>query len=256
MTHLQAGFPERVFRILVADVNNVACTTCLDALQSHDGLASKPLDFASIARDLDDIPLTVLVNNIGGGPLNPTFMSLKGSPEATIVRTVSMNALFPLYLTRALLPKMMQSGPSLVTNISSMSDPGLPLIASYTAAKAFLMALTRALRLEMKMEDHTRNVEVLGIRIGKVTGTSYHRGPASFLMPTTETMAKAALARAGHGNGIVVGYWQHALFQLFIDLLAVSPGWLADGFPINAMRQERDRERESRRDNHKSIKGS
>ncbi|KAI8946416.1 hypothetical protein F4801DRAFT_564688 [Xylaria longipes] len=148
MSDLSNKYPQRAFKILIVDASTVACAPCLSTQQSDKG-AVAPLDFTTIQRELDDINLTVLVNNAGGAPVNPVCLPVWESSEAMITGNVSLNALFPLiHLTRALLPKLIQHSPSLVINISTMIDQGFPLLASYSASKQFLMAITRCLNRE------------------------------------------------------------------------------------------------------------
>ncbi|KAI1293912.1 putative oxidoreductase,short chain dehydrogenase [Xylaria venustula] len=238
MDDLSKKYPQREFKILIADASAVACTHCLGT-ERADEVGVAPLEFAAIRRDLDDINLTVLVNNAGGGPWNPVCLPIWESPESKITANVSLNALFPLHLTRALLPNLMRNSPSLVINISTMVDQGFPLIASYSASKQFLMAITSALRLELQMEGMGDAVEVLGVKVGRVTGARNCTEPVSLFLPDAETMAKAALARAGNGNRIVVGYWGHALQQLGGELLSLLPASISDGVYMDVMRQER-----------------
>ncbi|KAI0424151.1 putative oxidoreductase,short chain dehydrogenase [Xylaria sp. FL1042] len=238
MSHLSEQYPQRAFKILIADASTVPCAPCLSAHRSNDeGVAL--LDFAAIQKELDHINLTLLVNNAGGGPWNPVCLPVWESPEPKITANISLNALFPLHLTRALLPNLMRNSPSLVVNISTMVDQGFPLIASYSASKQFLMAITSALRLELQMEG-IDDVEVLGVKVGRVTGARNCTEPVSLFVPNAETMAKAALARAGNGNRIVVGYWGHALQQFGGDLLGLLPTWLSDRVYMDVMRQERE----------------
>ncbi|KAI2605036.1 putative oxidoreductase,short chain dehydrogenase [Hypoxylon fragiforme] len=238
LSQLQAAFPQRSFRILVADASTVACVV---GHSQHDG--SKTLDFDAIARELDDINLTVLVNNAGGGATNPRFLPLSASSEERITGNVSLNGLFPLHLTRALLPNLTRHQPSLVINMSSMGDGGFPLIAVYSASKAFFMTATRCLRLEMKMEGRAA-VEILGIRVGRVTGASDCKEPPTAFLPSTQTMARAALARAGHDNGVVEGYWAHALQEVASSVLAALPRWVQDKVSMDVMHKMRRAESE------------
>ncbi|KAI0143906.1 hypothetical protein F4776DRAFT_609657 [Hypoxylon sp. NC0597] len=73
------------------------------------------------------------------------------------------------------------------------------------------MTLTSTLQLEMLMEHREKDIEVLSIRTGRVTGVVGYKEPPSFFVPDAKTFAKAPLAHAGHGRGIVVGYWTHAI---------------------------------------------
>ncbi|KAK1640690.1 short chain dehydrogenase/reductase [Colletotrichum phormii] len=202
---LRIKCPESSFRILVAWQTRRPSQTG-DSSQA-------PLDFESIQAELRELHLTVVVNNAGGGPTNPVFSPLIECSMDRINSNVSLNARFPLHLTRVLLPTLQQNAPSMVMNISSMADQGFPLLVAYSASKQFLMNMTRAVGLEFKLDDAANSVEMLGVRVGRVTDVSHLKEAPSLFTPDFQTMARAALARSGHGHGIVVRYWGHALQQ-------------------------------------------
>jgi 17beta-estradiol 17-dehydrogenase / very-long-chain 3-oxoacyl-CoA reductase len=266
---LQKEFPKRSFRTLVVDASGVPCAAHSTALSSvpvqgaNSATASaeaaaveaQPINFEAIRSQLEDTHLTILINNIGGGPRSPRFVPLPEMPEDKLLSNISVNALFPLCLTRALLPLLKRnsdgnSRPTLVLNVSTLIDTGVPLLCSYSASKAFIMALTRAVRWELLMEKGEEggkfgsgeaNVEVLGVRVGRVTDADGSTAPPTFFMPDARTMAKAALARAGYGYGVVVGYWKHALlYYCNACLVAVAPRWVGDAVLMGAIRYERD----------------
>ncbi|KXH69573.1 short chain dehydrogenase [Colletotrichum salicis] len=235
---LQTKCPESSFRILVADASAVPCVNCSGAERpSQPGDSSQaPLDFESIQAELRELHLTVVVNNAGGGPTNPVFSPLIECSMDRINSNISLNALFPLHLTRVLLPTLQQNAPSMVMNISSMADQGFPLLVAYSASKQFLMNMTRAVGLEFKLDDMANSVEMLGVRVGRVTDVSHLKEASSLFTPDSQTMARAALARSGRGHGIVVGYWGHALQQAASSFL---PMWAKDQFVMAIMRQQR-----------------
>lgn len=251
MAQLQERHPDRSFRILIADASKVACLNCIrptpGQAHSHDqpddaAATPTPTDFEAFRTALDDLNLTVLVNNAGGGAVNPTFLSLGESSEARITGNVALNALFPLHLTRALLPTLRRNSPSLVLNVSSLADNGLPLLVSYCASKRFLLTMTEAVVREMKLLGKGEDVELLGIRVGKTTNTAYFTEKPSFFTPDSQTMARAALEKAGYGHGIVVGYWAHALQHLLINAM---PLWVKDRAFIAAIQLEAESDRKS-----------
>lgn len=237
-SELQKAFPERSFRFLIADPEAVAAAVATG--DSNTGPEPVPVDFDAIQRELDDIRLTVVINNVGGGPVDPCCASLKDSPEATVAKTISLNALWPWHLSRVLLPNLIRNSPSVLINVSSMADQGLPLIATYGAGKAFLMTATRALRLEMAMEGLGSKVEVLGVRLGKVTGARDFTERPSLFVPNAGTVARAILARAGHDNGIVAACWRHALAESIGSVVAPFPRSIQDKFVLAIMRQQRE----------------
>ncbi|KAI1385872.1 NAD(P)-binding protein [Hypoxylon trugodes] len=232
-SELRAAFPKRSFTILVADATTVACANCFT-----DGeVDGDALDFSAMKEELDDLNLTVLVNNVGGNPTRPAFIPLKDREEIHITENISLNALFPVHLTRALLPNLIQNSPSLLVNVSTVVEQGLPLNTTYTASKQFLSTLTHALRMEMALEGIADKVEILGIKTGRVTGVANYKEPPSFFAPDANTFARSSLGLAGHGSRVVIGYWTHAIQYLLGTLM---PSWLEDRVLIRIMRSNRD----------------
>ncbi|KAJ3485941.1 hypothetical protein NLG97_g6718 [Lecanicillium saksenae] len=250
MSQLQERHPDRSFRILIADASKVACLNCIRPApgqvhkheQDNGSTSAPPADFDALRAALDGLNLTVLVNNAGGGAVNPTFLSLGESSEARITGNVALNALFPLHLTRTLLPTLRRNSPSLVVNVSSLADNGLPLLVSYCASKRFLLTMTEAVVREMKLLGKGGDVELLGVRVGKTTNTAYFTEKPSFFTPDSQTMARAALEKAGYGHGIVVGYWAHALQHLLIKSM---PLWVKDRAFIAAIQSEAANDRKT-----------
>ncbi|KAH7153372.1 putative oxidoreductase,short chain dehydrogenase [Dactylonectria macrodidyma] len=230
---LEEDFPARSFRTLIADASSVQCTSCLSDA-SGDKETEPRVNFEVIKRQLSDLNLTVVINNAGGGLRDPTFAPLHEYSEERISGNISLNALFPLHLTRTLLPILIQNSPSLVMNISSMADQGFPLVAAYAASKSFLMTLTESVGLEMELAGH--DVEVLGVRVGRTTGTSGLNARPSMFVPLARDLARAALGRVGCGRRIVDGYWAHSLQNLAASFL---PALLLDKVKLDVMLKEK-----------------
>lgn len=228
MVHLQRDHPKTLFRILIADAGNVPCTNCIG------GDVEGNVDFAAIADAVRDIHLTVLVNNAGAGPRDPVFSFLDESSESRITSNISLNALFPIHMARALLPQLKRNSPSLILNVSSLSDQGFPLIVSYSASKMFMANWTSAVGMEMDMSGYP-GVEVLVTRIGKATGTAHNKTPIKAVQPDAETVARAILERARWGYGVVTAYWMHAVQEAGLVLL---PAWARRWLFMVVMRGE------------------
>jgi 17beta-estradiol 17-dehydrogenase / very-long-chain 3-oxoacyl-CoA reductase len=238
LSELQKRHPGRAFRTLIADASTVPCVNCLQAGEAQ---SRHSVDFDAIKDALQDLHLTVLINNAGGGSTNPLYLSLGDCSEKRITDNVSVNALFPLHLIRVLLPHLAQNSPSLIMNISSMADAGFPMLASYSASKQFLMTLTRVVNLESALLGQT-NIECLGVRVGSVTSVSHNKVSPSLFTPSAVMMARAALDRAGHGHVVVTGYWAHALQGASLTLL---PSFMANKVKVDAIRARRDAELKS-----------
>ena len=164
---------------------------------------------------LDSLNLTILVNNVGGGA---TVQALEKNTAEELDFLINVNARFPAQLTKALLPKLTRpDGPTLIMNIGSLADSGVPYATVYGGSKAFNMAMSTSLAVEIKAEG--KNIEVLAIPVGRVTDVAHSKESSSFFTPTARTMAKACVDRIGCGRRVVVGYVGHAMQKFLIDQL-------------------------------------
>lgn len=237
---LRAAHPDREFRSLRVDASRVPCVNCLGAgeRQGESGV-SAAVDFAGIVSSLADIHITVFVSNAGGA-LHPAYRTLNEIPQEEIAGNVAVNALFPAHLLAHLIPTLVRNSPALVLAIGSLSDNGLPLLSTYAASKSFLLTLTRIVAMDMRLQGH--DVEVIGMRTGRVTATAYTKIKPTMFTPDATTFVRAALARVGCGRSEVVPYWGHALQQTWgVELM---PGWVTQKIFLEVMTRLRDEERE------------
>lgn len=251
---LARTFPGREFRSVVADASVISCDNCRgqdqgDAASPARDKTTTPVDFDGIAASLADINLTVLINNAGGNlpaPPQPVYQFLQDAPEARLVGNVNLNAVFPLVLQSSLLPQLLRNSPSLVLSVGSLSDGGLPMLASYASSKTFLSTLARVVPNELSLQGRRADVEVLAVRVGETTGTSANGHPASLFEPAAPTMARAVLARVGCGRPGVVAYLPHALQMVALGL---APGFVQQRAFLGAIRtrwvEEQERAKKS-----------
>ncbi|KAI0134137.1 short chain dehydrogenase [Xylariales sp. AK1849] len=225
---LSKQHPALSFRILLSD--------------AHECHVDPDKWLSEIVRTLEDINLTVLVNNAGGGT-HPAFGRLEEFPYQQILDTVHLNAMFPTLITAALIPMLVNNGPGLIVNICSLADNGLPLTSFYGGAKSSNHVTSLALWREMKLEK--RNVEVIAHRVGMVTGTQHVKKNTSIMGPSPRTMARAILAKTGCGRKSVIPYWAHGLQHV---MLGVMPEWAVDRALIDTMTGLRDEEGEGKFD--------
>lgn len=102
-------------------------------------------------------------------------------------------------------------------NIGSLADSGVPYATVYGGSKAFNMAMSSSLAVEVKAEG--KNIEVLAIPVGRVTDVAHSEEPSSFFTPTARPMARSCVDRVGCGRQVVVGYVGHAMQKFVIDSL-------------------------------------
>lgn len=94
----------------------------------------------------NDFPVSVLVNNAGFG-LTGSFeqISLKETNDL-----LQINVIVPTQLCRIFIPLLKQQSQSYILNIcSSTAYQAVPLLAVYSASKAYILRFTRALKHEL-----------------------------------------------------------------------------------------------------------
>lgn len=215
---LQGKYSTVQFRIAVLNASTATSQQMIDFVASIDGLN-----------------LTILVNNVGGGA---KIQPLECNTAEDLDFLINVNARFPTQLTRALLPKLARpDGPTLIMNIGSIADSGVPYATVYGGSKAFNMAMSSSLAVEVKTER--KNIEVLAIPVGRVTDVAHSKEPSSFFTPTARTMARACVDRVGCGRQVVVGYIGHAMQKFVIDLL---PSIVFEMLVVPTMKERKEQE--------------
>jgi 17beta-estradiol 17-dehydrogenase / very-long-chain 3-oxoacyl-CoA reductase len=191
---LQARHSTTQYRIAIAD------SSALDSHQQADKLVDA----------IQDLRLTVLINNVGGTQmLDRAFKPFADHSYSDLDNLANHNLRFATQLTRGALPILSRNTPALILNTGSTAGTfDFPFLTVYSASKAYMNSLSVSLGREMKMLG--RDVEVLGLLVGKTQSLQF-KGKAGLFMPTSETMARACLAKVGCGRGVVVPYLGHAL---------------------------------------------
>lgn len=143
--------------LLLLDTDFAGLETLRDELNPEDSaelprISLHACDIASAAgveaflSQIAPRPLDVLVNNAGVTYLGP-FESM--APE-DFERVVGVNLLGAARLTRAVLPKLLQSRRAFIVNVASMAGLiGAPGLCAYTASKFGLVGFSQALAAEL-----------------------------------------------------------------------------------------------------------
>lgn len=185
----------------------------------HNGSKNSRLDISAIMN----LPITLLVNNVGIGPIN----ELARLSKDEIDETITLNTAFPSQLTRNLLPHLSER--SVILNVSSYA--GLfppPYLSVYAGTKAYNNAFSVSLARELD------KIEVISLITGSVnTGTN--KKPVTFMRPDASTYARHVLNSIGCGRKSVIPYWPHAV-QTF--LISILPDRLIDRATKNALQKE------------------
>ncbi|KAH9948391.1 NAD-P-binding protein [Amylocystis lapponica] len=175
-------------------------------------------DFAGMVGQFKDLNITTVVHNVGGSVLQRE----RGLDEAAVVNNIHWNAIFPLLLTRALLPSLRASarhGPVLVQFIGSLAvDSPPPRHGLYAGSKAFLQALSRSLDLDERVWGAPSGVRFAYLAVGPVV-TNLMRVDESLASPNVVPFAKALVARMGCGWGQYSPWMPHAAMQFIGEVL-------------------------------------
>ncbi|KAI8969867.1 NAD-P-binding protein [Trametes punicea] len=182
--------------------------------------AAKPgHDFDKMIAPFKELNITLIIHNVGGSyGVQPERVDERS--EDHIHNVVRWNALFPLLLTRVLLPQLRRSakhGPVLVQFVGSLAgDISPPRVPVYAASKRFLETLARALDNDERYFDDDTGVRFTYLGVGAVSSASLREKP-SWGTPTSETFAKAIIARTGCGRRRVVPYAMHAVMHTIVE---------------------------------------
>ena len=231
-TSLRHQFPGKGIKYYVA---NAAAT----------GTESEKQMDAMLAR-VGDLPITMLVNNVGGVVgVEPIFDTLENRTAWQVEHILALNSLYPTQMARALLPVLKKNEPSLIMNISSLAAvTPVPFNTIYNGTKSYLNHWSHSLGLELKAAK--RDIEVLLIEVGTVVtpGNPWSTKPHLFT-PTSTTMAQNALQKVGCGQWKVVGYWPHSLLKNSIYWL---PDWLMTTVCVKiALQMKHDQDEKARK---------
>ncbi|OCH94860.1 NAD-P-binding protein [Obba rivulosa] len=190
-------------------------------------------DFAKLVAPYSDLNITLVVHNVGGSS-DVRNERLDKRSEAEMLCDFHLNAAFPLFLTRVLLPQLRTSakhGPVLVQFVGSLaSEIGPPRLPLYAASKAFLKGLTRALDNDERAWSPT-GVHFTYMYVGEVV-TNSMKTDVSLGSPSAETFAKAYVARIGCGWRRYHPYVIHAIQDWFMQGLGEN---VVDRFVMKRM---------------------
>lgn len=179
--------------------------------------------------------LTVLINNVGGAPLSPSYGALSEIDASHADKMINLNLRFPTQLTRALLPLLTQNTPALIMNLCSITGlRGFPYLATYSGSKAYNHAFSESLFSEFKAEG--TDIEVLGILVASAVSGGNKTDKDAVTCDSRE-MADFSLGRVGCGLPTAFGWWRHGVVY---SILKSLPDAVLEGVFTGAMRGRRE----------------
>ncbi|KAI0759586.1 NAD(P)-binding protein [Trametes elegans] len=191
-------------------------------------------DFEELAAPFKELNITFVVHNVGGSSMQ--LERLDERPEEYVHTTVHWNALFPLLLSRVLLPQLRRSAshsPVLVQFVGSQaSDFCPPRLPVYAASKRFLEAAARGLDTDERYLDAPTGVRFAYLAVGGVC-TSMVPQATGLITPTSAGFARAVVATAGCGYRRYTPHVMHAVSGATLTALGER---VADYFSAREMR--------------------
>ncbi|XP_022820931.1 inactive hydroxysteroid dehydrogenase-like protein 1 [Spodoptera litura] len=174
-----------------------------------------------IEEQLKDIPIGILVNNVGVNYDYP--MPLCEASPTKLWELINVNVGGVTAMCRVVLPGMVQRGRGAVVNVSSGSElQPLPLMTVYAATKAYVRSFTYAVREEYAPKGiHIQHLAPLFVST-KINAFSQRLMDGNLLVPDAATYSRYAVSTLGRQHN-TTGYWLHGI-QYF--LIKVIPVWL------------------------------
>ncbi len=186
------------------------------------GAAARLAETISLGGTRD---IAVFVNNAGVSHGHPEFLVEADEADLQAIMTVDVCA--PVLLARHVLPGMLArvapgTSRGLLINVGSFSGSApVPLLQTYSGAKAFLRTWSAALAAETAprgVDTVLLNTYFVATKMSKVRR-------ASLLVPSAADYAAAALVAIGRTGGsspVITPYLPHALVAWAMDVLPAS----------------------------------
>mmetsp|Transcript_24745 Transcript_24745/g.37605 ORF Transcript_24745/g.37605 Transcript_24745/m.37605 type:complete len:330 (-) Transcript_24745:998-1987(-) len=171
----------------------------------------------AVEKSIKDLQVGILINNVGISYRYPLYFHELDDERVT--QLIEMNVNSAVYMTRMVLPGMINRKKGAIVNISSGSAMyTLPLLAEYSGAKSFLEKFSRALNAEYGSKGVTCQCQ-----IPFYVATKLAKMRKSLMVPTPKAYVDAAMKYIGYADAVVSPIFLHALQGYILDHL---PEWV------------------------------
>jgi short-subunit dehydrogenase len=213
--HKREELEQHASAIKTASPNSQTKIVVVDATKASFSEVKAILDASNILQ----LNISVLINNVGGlGDIFTEYFKPfhKYTPQE-LDSVLAINNRFMVYLTSIMFPTLARSPRSLIINIGSMAEIGIPYQTLYSGTKGFIASFSKALDWEMKAEGF--NIDVTDILPGEVR-TQGNRMQLSWKRPSSEKFARAVLCKVGPGRGRhFIPYTPHRFLLWILEIL-------------------------------------
>jgi len=170
--------------------------------------------YETIKRELEGLDIGILVNNVGmmyPGPYAFHEMTERGSAMQDMI---NCNLISVPYMTKLVIPKMIEKNRGLILNLSSLAANLPTPITLYSATKAYVKKFTDDLALEYA----GTGIQIQSINPGPVLTNMWTVEGGKITKPTADVYVKAAMGSIGTGRH-VIGYYPHIVLDLLCQVM-------------------------------------
>lgn len=159
----------------------------------------------TVKTALKDLEIGVLINNVGMGYRYPRYFH--ELPDEEVKDLLTMNIDSVVWMTRMVLPGMVDRKSGAIVNMSSGSALyTLPLLAEYSGAKSFVEKFSRALNAEYRSKGVTCQCQA-----PFYVATKLAKMRKSLSVPTPAEFVGQAIKWVGYPDCVVQPFWIHAV---------------------------------------------
>jgi 17beta-estradiol 17-dehydrogenase / very-long-chain 3-oxoacyl-CoA reductase len=160
----------------------------------------------NVQTKLDSLDIGILINNVGISYRYPLFFHELNHEEVTTLLRMNIDSV--VYMTKMVLPGMIQRKRGTIVNISSGSALyTLPLLAVYSGSKSFVEKFSRAVNAEYRTQGITCQCQV-----PFYVATKLAKMRPSLTVPSPSAYVKMAMKWIGYPNSVIVQpFWIHAI---------------------------------------------
>uniref|UniRef100_A0A8D8XAI5 Hydroxysteroid dehydrogenase-like protein 1 n=1 Tax=Cacopsylla melanoneura TaxID=428564 RepID=A0A8D8XAI5_9HEMI len=165
-----------------------------------------------IEKELADLDIGILVNNVGIAPVHPTFRKLEDTSKEQLYNEVLVNNGAPSQMTRIVLPQMKHKKRGMIVFVGSIiSVFECPYFTNYSGTKAFISQFANCIHREINHHNiHTQyllpSITDTNLSKGNHVMTKLGASIRTFAYPSASTYACWAIDTLGWCR-IAPGYW-------------------------------------------------
>jgi len=166
-----------------------------------------------VSKVVKDLEVGVLINNVGVSYRYPMFFMELTDSEVTDLMTMNIDS--TVWMTRMVLPGMLERKKGAIVNISSASAMyDLPLLAEYSGSKSFIEKFSRALNAEYKAKGVTCQCQ-----IPFYVATKLAKARKSLMVPSPPEFVDLGIKWVGYEDCVVSPFLLHAIQGWILDIL-------------------------------------